>query len=188
MLKARSAQHTAPERQRLGLVISASKLHLSAALVFSLLLASCANPDAEAIERGQEEVRSRLRDPGSAQFQNVRIGSLRSVEGGLIRSVCGEVNAKNGFGGYVGFRPFATVVERRQSPSEAARGSEYIAWSEGVTVIGSPDACGANADIAFHCEPDGVTADEELRMATADLAVGHTECQREMDARMAALR
>ncbi|MDZ4690637.1 hypothetical protein [Terricaulis sp.] len=50
---------------------------------------------------GEEAVRpffdERLRDPQSLQLRDVRINNLY---------VCGEYNAKNGSGGYVGFRRF----------------------------------------------------------------------------------
>lgn len=43
-------------------------------------------------------------DPGSAQFK----GLTRSSPGYRPeRTICGFVNAKNSFGGYVGFRPFS---------------------------------------------------------------------------------
>lgn len=44
---------------------------------------------------------SQMRDPSSVQFQNIetyRVGSDTTV--------CGEFNAKNGFGAYVGFKKF----------------------------------------------------------------------------------
>lgn len=47
-------------------------------------------------------VRRRLRDPMSAQFENIRTG--RNT-GGAIEA-CGEVNSRNAFGGYVGRAPF----------------------------------------------------------------------------------
>lgn len=43
-----------------------------------------------------------LRDPASAQFRDVVGYAL--PDGGRI--VCGELNARNGFGGYGGFAPF----------------------------------------------------------------------------------
>lgn len=43
-------------------------------------------------------MRARLKDPESARFQNIR-----PVARGEI---CGQVNAKNAFGGYVGFQHF----------------------------------------------------------------------------------
>ena|SRR6185503_9265874 len=50
----------------------------------------------------ENAVREHLNDPRSAQFQNER--SLTNKNGNKV--VCGEVNAKNGFGGYVGFTRF----------------------------------------------------------------------------------
>jgi len=50
------------------------------------------------IERAKNVVLENLRDPSSAQFKNVRLyGSW----------VCGEVNSKNGFGGYAGYERFS---------------------------------------------------------------------------------
>jgi hypothetical protein len=45
----------------------------------------------------------RLNDPASAQLRRLRRSTNRL-------SICGELNAKNGFGGYVGFVPFAGVI------------------------------------------------------------------------------
>lgn len=51
-------------------------------------------------KRMQEEVSKHLKDPSSAEFRNLtRQGS----------AICGEVNAKNGFGGYAGFTAFILV-------------------------------------------------------------------------------
>lgn len=41
-----------------------------------------------------------LKDPASAQYRNVRVSDV------LPTYVCGEINAKNSYGGYVGFTPF----------------------------------------------------------------------------------
>ena len=49
----------------------------------------------------RDSMQDYLKDASSAQFRNVvKIGT----------DVCGEVNAKNGFGGYTGFRKFAAGV------------------------------------------------------------------------------
>lgn len=48
-------------------------------------------------------VKDRLKDPESAIFKNV--SAFERPDGSLL--VCkGEVNAKNGFGGYMGFKEF----------------------------------------------------------------------------------
>ena len=52
-------------------------------------------------------VRARLRDPQSAVFRDLSATSNRKISGapaGLV--VCGYVNAKNSFGGYIGEKPF----------------------------------------------------------------------------------
>jgi hypothetical protein len=52
----------------------------------------------QAVERDAKElVRSRLRDPASAQFSIIRVSGS---------TVCGTVNSKNGFGGYAGAEGF----------------------------------------------------------------------------------
>lgn len=56
----------------------------------------------QAIEKGKEGVVALLKDPDSAKFRNV---ALKPFGDGKV--VCGEVNAKNSYGGYVGFRGFA---------------------------------------------------------------------------------
>jgi hypothetical protein len=52
--------------------------------------------------RAKEIIRQSLRDPSSAQFRNVftLLGS---------NTVCGEVNARNAFGGLTGFQPFVVT-------------------------------------------------------------------------------
>lgn len=65
-----------------------------------------------------------LRDPGSAQIRD-----LRFVNGKGGETLCGEVNAKNAYGGYVGFKPFA-VTERQMdnTPSRVIVPQESDDW------------------------------------------------------------
>ena len=51
-------------------------------------------------------VRTELKDPNSATFKHYR--AFRDKDGAL--RVCGAVNSKNSFGGYVGFTPFVAYV------------------------------------------------------------------------------
>lgn len=53
------------------------------------------------IIKTKDAVRSHLKDPSLAQFRNVFF--TRSDD---VPVVCGEVNSKNGFGGYGGFQHF----------------------------------------------------------------------------------
>ena len=48
-------------------------------------------------QRAREAVRAQLKDPSSAIFRNVRKDGS---------GYCGEVNAKNSYGGYAGFEAF----------------------------------------------------------------------------------
>lgn len=61
--------------------------------------------DGEAIRLVVADVKHGLKDPYSSKFTNVFIRRDRA-----FTSVCGEVNAKNSFGAYVGYRPFFGVV------------------------------------------------------------------------------
>ncbi|WP_395543272.1 hypothetical protein [Neotabrizicola sp. sgz301269] len=47
-----------------------------------------------------------LKDPGSAQFRNIRAADVTLSDGTKERRVCGELNGKNSFGAYVGFEWF----------------------------------------------------------------------------------
>ena len=49
-----------------------------------------------------------LKDPSSAQFRNIWIAYEAEID---KSTVCGEVNAKNSFGAYVGFAQFAYRVK-----------------------------------------------------------------------------
>lgn len=68
---------------------------------------------ADALAAAKEAAANNLKDPGSAQFRNVRV-----VMYGNSKIVCGEINGKNSYGGYVGFVPFvasttaATLYDR----------------------------------------------------------------------------
>ncbi|MFF7859685.1 hypothetical protein [Pseudomonas monteilii] len=75
-----------------------------------LLLAACGQSDAKKAESAaaMAEIRNQrvarefvggvLKDPGSAEFRNQH-------------GLCGEVNSKNSFGGYVGFRRFIAATK-----------------------------------------------------------------------------
>lgn len=70
-----------------------------AMIVACFALVAC---DGGPVEQAKEAVAAGLKDPQSAQFREVKV-----CRSGKI--VEGEVNAKNAFGGYVGFEPFYYV-------------------------------------------------------------------------------
>jgi hypothetical protein len=92
-------------------------------VAFALLaVGGCSNPNISAAE---DAVRETLKDPESAQFRNVRSvealppgksnhGYIDKTHPGLPAGVCGEVNAKNGMGGYTGFSGFIWIPEQER--------------------------------------------------------------------------
>ncbi|GGC67094.1 hypothetical protein GCM10011504_51370 [Siccirubricoccus deserti] len=54
----------------------------------------------------QTVVADALRDPESARFRGVRV--IREADGS--DALCGELNAKNAYGGYVGYEPFYAAL------------------------------------------------------------------------------
>jgi len=73
-------------------------------LLLALLLCAsavhAAPKDGPLIAKGKAAAAYNLKDPDSAKFRNVV--AIRGV-------VCGEINAKNSMGGYVGFRRFISL-------------------------------------------------------------------------------
>lgn len=57
-------------------------------------------------KQAQAFIAASLNDPSSAQFRNLDAHTSKG-DHGPFRVVCGEVNGKNGFGAYAGFRRFA---------------------------------------------------------------------------------
>ncbi len=49
--------------------------------------------------------RNRLKDPDSAKFADVRVFRFEAL-GFVYTMTCGELNARNSYGGYVGAKPF----------------------------------------------------------------------------------
>lgn len=73
-------------------------MRLCFVVVCCSLLAACGGED-ERFIAAKSAVEKTLLDPSSAQFRNMHIAKLKPI-------VCGEVNAKNRMGGYVGFKRF----------------------------------------------------------------------------------
>ncbi len=66
--------------------------------------------DKEAVKKGVIGV---LKDPTSALFGDMQ--ATKSVDG--VVTVCGYVNGKNAYGGYVGDKPFAGVLTGTGKPA-----------------------------------------------------------------------
>ncbi len=72
----------------------------------------------------QREIKKRLKDPESAQFRNSAFYNSK------VPVVCGEVNSKNGFGGYTGFQRFVAAGKVVVVESEMARGEMNKVWAQ----------------------------------------------------------
>lgn len=75
-------------------------LKCAAGAVILISTTSCSSQ----IRTAKDDVRAELRDPASADFRNVHAGDVSGL-------VCGEVNARNGMGGYGGFQQFTWTEE-----------------------------------------------------------------------------
>ncbi len=88
--------------------------------------------DAKAAQAAQ------FKDPGSAQFRGTYV--IRwDDKGREIYTLCGEVNAKNSFGAYVGFAPF--YVDRLPSGQLSPSSALESAASSGLTARFAADLC-----------------------------------------------
>jgi len=63
----------------------------------------------ERVKKLQDYIASNFKDPGSAQFTKLTIGQDKYVNG--LYHLCGEVNAKNSYGGYAGFQRFIAGLD-----------------------------------------------------------------------------
>lgn len=77
------------------------------------------------ILKGQEAIKAKLKDPESAKFKNVFFS-----RSGDIPMTCGQVNSKNGFGGYTGFQRFISAGSPDTSFLESEVGDFYKIWGK----------------------------------------------------------
>ena len=78
-------------------------------VLFGMWVYYWSTPDAQMVLIAEKIVRLYLRDPDSAKFTDVSFRMMKKPGGGDMAVVCGDVNARNGFGGMTGAQPFAVV-------------------------------------------------------------------------------
>lgn len=101
---------------------------ITAAVVFlAVSILGCGPSEKELknakIEMLQSKVRDTFSDPTSTQFRNTKLLSGEKV-------LCGEVNSKNAYGGYVGFQGFAVNSDGKIIILEGIPVVEVIALSK----------------------------------------------------------
>jgi hypothetical protein len=85
-------------------------MRLAITIIGLLALAACGKTAEQKLHEenvtltalGEKYVREKVLDPGQAQFRNQFVG-----KGG---GACGEVNAKDAFGGYIGYQRYISVA------------------------------------------------------------------------------
>lgn len=63
-----------------------------------------------ALKFAHDAIRRRLKDPDSARYTDERVAKS-TCELGDVYTVCGDVNARNSFGGYVGARRYLATLD-----------------------------------------------------------------------------
>lgn len=85
------------------------------ALLFISLTSVCLGleniDDSTAITKAHEYLLSQLKDPDSTKFRNERV-IRRESSGQQNVFVCGELNSRNSYGGYVGYQPYYYSANR----------------------------------------------------------------------------
>lgn len=100
-----------------------------ACVVFLTALEGCDVTQDIAVEKGKDLVASVLKDPDSAKFGRVYMVEDQAIGDTHYGLLCGEVNSKNSFGGFTGFRRFVANF------SYSRRGElkvSYVTLEEGV--------------------------------------------------------
>jgi hypothetical protein len=99
------------------------RFHLALGLVaiFALPSVVAQSDTLTAVQRAEGEaivqlaakyLAANLRDPSVALFRNVFIRKRMNKDGKIGILVCGEINAKNGYGGFTGFETFIYAADR----------------------------------------------------------------------------
>ncbi len=60
--------------------------------------------DTPVIKAAKDAISKDMKDPNSTQFRDIK-----QYKYGTFDVVCGEVNAKNSYGAYTGFKPFVVI-------------------------------------------------------------------------------
>ncbi|MCG7625561.1 hypothetical protein [Epibacterium sp. Ofav1-8] len=69
-------------------------------------------PTAQQARQIEDGVKNVLKDPFSAHFRNLRVEKRTLQSGETVTVACGQVNSKNSFGAYVGFRTFIGALQK----------------------------------------------------------------------------
>ncbi len=134
-------------------------------------LAGCDVTKEMAVEKGKDMVASALKDPDSAKFQGVFMAENQAIGDTHYGFLCGEVNSRNSFGGFTGFRRFvANFNYSKQGSFEVS----YVTLEEGVNAKINSNGASYFQDIYWlgKCEPK--PAPKKIEQISADLPITKT--------------
>lgn len=78
------------------------------------------------IEKAGKLLADNLRSPVGVRFRNVYLFKTIGKDGSDYISVCGEVNAQNGYGGMTGFQNFTTVGKTLLTGSKGILNADMV--------------------------------------------------------------
>lgn len=139
--RARSVNSTVKQQPKEFLSMQMKFIMLGLSL--SILVSACSNSDpaqsdkkssedakkASYIALNQERIKVRLKDPESAQFRNVFVSNTSYISDDTP-VICGEINAKNSFGGYTGFERFVSHGSVQLLETNMADGEMGKIWAQ----------------------------------------------------------
>lgn len=142
------ARPQGPRRDRIGMQMTTrSIVSCALAMLISITGTGCSvNPGTVAHREAEarDVLSDRLMDAESARFRNV-VSKDVTREGQKVQILCGQVNAKNQMGAYVGFRDFIVVPEERFGLVDPAA----MPGNDEATII----AQGSFYDAYAYCDP-----------------------------------
>ena len=102
------------------------------AIIATISLCAC---QSKREETAMKAIANYARDPSSVEIRNVHeVPDLMGTQ-----SICGEYNAKNRFGGYLGFAKFAVMADAPNIAIEANSDAPNAAeWVDGLCNVNSP--------------------------------------------------
>lgn len=155
-----------------GRAVRGATMRSLLALAGAVGLLACAGCTDQDLERAREAVRLRLRDPASAVFKDEKIRTIWSANGDRLKLYCAEVNARNGFGGLVGFKPVEFVIDvtsTSPTPGVAKRGDVWF---------NEPDS----PSYYLHCQrADTERANGTVFLSTPNLFASPGDMRHELD-------
>lgn len=77
------------------------------------------------IEAAKAYFKQNLKDPFSVRFKDILVFT-KAPNGKPVHGVCGQLNAKNSYGAYVGFRPFYYLVETGSGGIQGGRDGDLF--------------------------------------------------------------